>query len=142
MAESYVIAGRRLVEAPGMTYQRHLYVLRLTVEARLESGQPLMNAVDAARSPALLAGFLVGVTEAGTPEKWTPEGAKSLAAWLGDLEDPAAFESLNEMLLGLLAGFFGGSGALPDSSPIASPDPKPMAPPTSEDLAPIEGAAI
>jgi hypothetical protein len=135
------IAGRLFTEATRMTYQRHLYVLRLTVEARLESGQPLINAVDAARSPALLAGFLVPV-EDGRAVKWTPETAAATAEYLAEVEDPAAFDLLNEMLLGLLAGFFGGSGALPDNSPTSLPGPSVAAPPTSEALAPIGGAAI
>lgn len=137
----HLIAGREIAEVSGMSYRRHLYILRLTVAAKLETGQSVLNAVDPERAPALLAGFLVPVVS-GQPAKWTEAGARELAQWIGDLEDAAAHETLDEMLVGLLAGFFVASGNSGASSRTSS-EPVPAADPlTSEAPSPIAGAAI
>jgi hypothetical protein len=138
----HVIAGRVFAEVPGMTYRRHLYVIKHYASAKLEAGQPVLNIVDPSHGPAILAGFLVPVEE-GTPDKWTPEGADALAEWFGSLEDPEAFEVLNAMLLGLVQGFFGGSGHSSGTFPIASAntsDEMAAPPPTSEAPEKIEAA--
>lgn len=143
MSEVYVVAGRRLVAPSTMTYRRHLYITKQVHEAGLDRGESIdpWTAVDPSRAPTLLAGFLVPELPDGAGETWSMAEAARLADWFGDRVDAADHVALDQILLEVLASFFGGRGRSSVISPTSS-TPAPVAAPAPLPAEVSEGTPI